>query len=333
MTASTPCAFIIGAFEDSSGMVTAVIFHDMPVADSVRERTTDLRIVDVDTEDEVHEALDEAEIFVTNPTKWSDTFLDYFREGDWMQATSVGYSAFPLAEFRERGITLTNAATIHDSVVSEHAFALAFALSRNLGPILDQQRDHTWNRDVGSSMWDWKGRRLTIYGLGNIGEAVARRGTAFGMDVCGVKRTPSTYTGTLSQNDVFSTEKFHDLLPETDLLVLTVPLTDATHHVIDEGVFEALPDSAVLVNVSRGPVVEPDALVTALRDGSISGVGIDVTEPEPLPEESPLWGRDDVIVTPHVGGRSTDFPDRFSRLFVDNYDRWRTGRSLVNRIA
>ena len=314
-------------------MVTAVIFHDMPVADAIRDRTTDLTVVDAETEDGVCEALDDAEVFVTNPTKWSDAFLDYLDEGNWMQATSIGYAAFPVGAFRERGVALTNAATVHDSVVSEHALALALALSRNLGSTIDRQRERAWDRDVGSDMWDWKGRRLTVFGLGNIGEAVARRGKAFGFDVYGVKRTPSTYTGTLSRDRVLSADRFRELLPETDLLVLTVPLTDATHHVVDAEVLAALPKSAALVNVARGAVVDQDALVTALEDGEIAAAGLDVFEEEPLPPESPLWGRNDVIVTPHVGGRSRDFPDRFGQLFVDNYDRWRAGRSLENRIA
>lgn len=314
-------------------MPTVVVFHDLPVADSIREQTDDLRVVDADTEAAVHESLGDAEMFVTNPTKWSDSFLDYLGEGDWMQATSIGYAAFPVDEFRRRGVALTNAAAVHDSVVSEHALSLALALSRNLGPIFEQQRAHEWNRDVGSEMWDWKGSRMTVFGLGNIGEAVARRGRAFGMEVYGVKRTPSTYTGVLSRDRVVATDEFHDLLPDTDLLILTVPLTDATHHVIDADALDALPDTGVLVNVARGAVVDQDALVEALERGELGGAGLDVFEPEPLPPESPLWDREDVLVTPHVGGRSRDFPERFSRLFVDNYDRWTAGRSLVNRVV
>lgn len=314
-------------------MARAVIFHDLPIADAIRNGTNDLTVVEADTVAAVDEALGDADVFVTNPTKWSDTFLDDLSKGDWMQATSIGYAAFPVEAFRERGVALTNAAAVHDSVVSEHAFALALGLSRNLGVLVDRQREHDWDRDAGTDMWDWKGRRLTVFGLGNIGEAVARRGQAFGLEVVGVKRTPSTYTGALARDRVFTPDEFRDLLPETDLLVLTVPLTDATRHAIDADVFETLPDSAILVNVSRGSVVDEDALVNALQNGELGGAGLDVFESEPLEPESSLWDRDDVIVTPHVGGRSKDFPERFARLFVDNYERWRDDRSLVNRVA
>jgi D-2-hydroxyacid dehydrogenase (NADP+) len=98
-------------------------------------------------------------------------------------------------------------------------------------------------------------------------------------------------------------------------------------------VFRALPDSAVLINVSRGPVVDEDALVEALREDEIAGAGLDVFETEPLPEDSPLWDREDVLVTPHVGGRSDTFPARFADLFAENYERWRAGEPLRNEIA
>jgi D-2-hydroxyacid dehydrogenase (NADP+) len=314
-------------------MERALVYHDMPVVSAIRNRASELTVLEADADAEVLEALGTADIFVTNPTKWSDAFLDCLGEGDWMQATSIGYAAFPVSGFRERGVALTNAATVHDSVVSEHALALALALSRNLGPTLARQHAHEWDREVGTGMWDWKGRQMTVFGLGNIGEAVARRGRAFGLEVYGVKRTPSTYTGTLSRDRIVTPSEFPELLPDTDLLVLTVPLTDATRRAIDDETFAALPDSAVLVNVARGKVVDQDALVDALRAGELAGAGLDVAESEPLPTESPLWDRDDVLITPHVGGRSSDFPDRFSRLFVDNLNRRRAGQTLVNRIA
>lgn len=314
-------------------MATAVIFHDTPIARVIRERTTGLTVVDAETESDVREHLGDAEIFVTNPEGWSDGFLDFLGTDDWVQATSIGYAGFPVSRLRDRGVTFTNAATVHDAVVSEHALALALSLSRQLGPLRDSQREQRWDRQMGADMWDWKGRQMTVFGLGNIGEAVARRARAFGFEVVGVKRTPSTYTGTLGRDRVIATDDFHDALPATDLLVLTVPLTDETRHSIDAEVLSALPDSAVLVNVSRGPVVDEQALVTALRNGTLAGAGLDVTETEPLPSESPLWDFDDVVITPHVGGRSRDFPDRFARLFVDNYDRWRDGQPLVNRVG
>jgi D-2-hydroxyacid dehydrogenase (NADP+) len=314
-------------------MSTAVIYHDTPIASTVREATDGLTVVAAESDADVRDRLADADIFVTNPRNWTDDFLESLSAGTWIQSTSIGYDAFPVEELADRGVTFTNAETLHDTAVSEHAFALAFALSRRLGPLFDNQRRRDWNRRVGDEMWLWEGRRMTVFGLGNIGESVARRARAFGFEVYGVKRTPSIYSGVLPPDRVVATERFHDLLPETELLVLTVPLTDETRRVIDASVFEALPDSAAVVNVARGSVVDQDALLAALEAGEIRGAGLDVFEDEPLPEDSPLWGRDDTVVTPHVGGRSDDFSVRFTRLFADNYRRWRAGESLANRIV
>ncbi|WP_248909919.1 D-2-hydroxyacid dehydrogenase [Halocatena marina] len=313
-------------------MPTAVIYHDTPIASTVHDSANDLTVVAAESESAVRNHLDDADILITNPSGWSDGFVEYLSIGNWVQATSIGYDKFPVDELTDRGVAFTNAATLHDSVMSEHTFALMFALSRKLGVTFDQQRQREWDRTVGADTWHWEGKQMTVFGLGNIGESVARRAQAFGFEVFGVKQTPSIYSGTLTSDHVVSTECISDLLPDTDILILTVPLTDETHHAIDAEVFTALPDSAVVINVARGSVVDQDALVTALADGKISGAGLDVFEDEPLAPDSKLWDREDTVVTPHIGGRSQDFPTRFARLFFDNYDRWLSKKPLANRI-
>jgi D-2-hydroxyacid dehydrogenase (NADP+) len=316
-------------------MPTLVIDHDLPLADALEGRFDDLTVVSTTGREETTTALADAEILVCNPTRWDDRFLERLSSGDWVQATSAGYAAFPVEEFRERGVGFSNATGVHDPVVAEHAFALAFAFSRTIPTFVSKQAERTWGpRDeVTADLTDWTGSTLTVYGLGSIGETIAERGSAFGMDVYGVKRDPEDYDGCLPAERVLASDEFHDVLPETDLLVAIVPLTEETRGSIDAAVFRALPDSAILINVSRGPVVDEAALVDALRAGELAGAGLDVFEEEPLPADSPLWDREDVIVTPHVGGRSDTFPTRFADLFAENYRRYRAGESLRNRIA
>lgn len=314
-------------------MPTIVVHHDLPIADATTGRRADLSVVDADSPGAVREVLPDADGLVTSPTNWTDGFLDGLSAGDWVQATSTGYAAFPVDAFEAREVTFTNATGNYGPVVSEHAFALALALSRGLPAFLDRQRRGEWDRDVGSSLTDWHGGTLTVYGLGDVGDAVARRGLAFGMEVYGVKRDPAGYDGPLDPERVVAPDGFRALVPETDLLVLTVPLTDETEGLVDRAVLRDLPDGAVLVNVARGPVVDEDALVDALESGELAGAGLDVFDEEPLPADSPLWGFDDVVVTPHVGGRSASFVGRFVDLFLDNYDRWVAGESLRNEIV
>jgi D-2-hydroxyacid dehydrogenase (NADP+) len=315
-------------------MPTVVVAHDLPIEEAIRGRRDELSVMDPTELDDTISALRDAEMLICNPVRWDDRLLEALEPGDWVQVMRAGYDAYPVDAFRDRGIKFSNAAGIHDSVVAEHAFALALSFTRNIPEFSKRRYERTWGPRSGLSLklGDWKNKRLTVYGVGNIGESIARRGLAFEMDVYGIKRNPDDYNGCLPDGHVLPASDLRSVLPKTDLLAVIVPLTAETRGSIDAAAFEALPDSAVLVNVARGPVVDQDALVDALRDDSIAGAGLDVFETEPLPEESPLWGHEDVLITPHVGGRSDTFPKRFGDLFLENYDRLRADEPLINQV-
>ncbi|MFB6161585.1 MAG: D-2-hydroxyacid dehydrogenase [Haloferacaceae archaeon] len=314
-------------------MPTVVVRHDLPIAEALEGARPDLAVRDADSVAAAAAALPDADALVCNPSNWDDAFLDALGPGTWVQATSTGYAAFPTDAFERRGVAFTNARGNYGPPVADHAFALLLALARDLPGCLAQARERRWDRSVGDHLVDLGGRTLTVVGLGDIGESVARRGLGFGMDVYGTKRSPDAYDGRLPDGRVRPAADLDGLLPGTEVLVLTVPLTERTRHLVDADALAALPDSALLVNVARGPVVDESALLAALRDGEIAGAGLDVFEAEPLPEDSPLWDRDDVVVTPHVAGRSASFVDRFADLFLDNYDRWTGDGALENRIV
>jgi D-2-hydroxyacid dehydrogenase (NADP+) len=315
-------------------MPTVVVRHDLPtVAASLAEAAADLTVVEAADTEAAVEALREAEMLVVNPGSWDDTLLAGLSAGDWVQSTSVGYDAFPLDAFSERGVRYTNAAGNYAPMVAEHVFALAFAHSRGLHRLRERQREATWDRSIGMELGDWLGKTATVVGLGRIGEAVAERAAAFRMEVHGVKRHPEEYDGCVPAERVYGPDGLAGVLPETDLLVLAVPLTDETHHLVDADVLAALPTAAFVVNVARGAVVDETALVEALRADEVGGAGLDTFETEPLPRDSPLWGRDDVLVTPHVAGRSEGFGRRFAALFVENYERRRAGKPMKNVVV
>jgi D-2-hydroxyacid dehydrogenase (NADP+) len=314
-------------------MSTVVVCHDLSiVAESLRDTDAELTVVEAPDAERAVAALGDAEILVVNPGRWEDALLEGLSTGDWVQSTSAGYDAFPLAAFAERGVCYTNAAGNYGPVVAEHAFALAFAHSRRLFDLRARQREARWDRSIGTDLGDWVDARLTVVGVGRIGGAIAERGRAFSMSVSGVVRDPDGYDGP-PLDRVVGPEGLADLLPETDLLVLAVPLTDETRGLIDAAALAALPRSAILVNVARGPVVDEAALVEALAADELAGAGLDVAESEPLAPDSPLWGRDDVLLTPHVAGRSASFGDRFAALFVENHDRRRAGEAMTNVIV
>jgi len=321
-------------------MPTLLAHPELPVgitAADLRGRREDLTVLSADTAgagiddpDDLVDLVGRADVFICSNKTWDDAYLSRLSEGDWVQTIGAGYDAYPVDRFAERGIRLTNAPGIHGPAAGEHAFALALAFSRDLRTYFRQQRAREWDRHTGAELAD---RRLTVLGLGAIGEAIAERGRAFGMEVRGVKRDPSTYDGCLPADAVFADESLPNLLPDTDLLVVVVPLTPATWGLVDAEVLAALPDDAILINIARGPVVDTDDLLAALDRGEIGGAGLDVFDEEPLPPDSPLWDREDVIVTPHVAGVSDRYPERFVDLFLSTYDGWRADRRLDHRVV
>lgn len=313
-------------------MVRVVVRHHQEIAPSIEGQREGLEAIGTYSTEAAIDALPGADVFVVNTTCWDDALVEAFDSLEWLQATSAGYSAFPLDELEARNITLTNAAGNYGPPVGDHAMALLLGLARKLPACSDQQRRGKWDRSLGSELLDLEGRTLTVVGLGDIGDAIAKRAEAFDMEVRGTKRDPSSYDGVLSFEQVYASDALPELLSETDVLVLAVPLTDETHHLIDADALSTVPDSALLINIARGAVVDEAALVDALDAGELAGAGLDVFEAEPLPEESPLWDRDDVILTPHLAGLSTSFVPRFVDLFLENYDRWQAGDPLKNRI-
>lgn len=314
-------------------MPTVVVRHDLPIAESLTGRREDLEVQSAETNGEARELLADADALAINPTSWTDDLLEGLDDGDWVQTTSTGYSAYPIEAFKERGVTFTNATGNYGSPVSDHVFALSLSLSRGLPTFLDAKRTREWDRSHGSDLIDLEGRTMTVVGMGDIGESVARRAQGFGLEVYGTKRDPDQYEGVLAADRVLAADDLDSVIEETELLVLTVPLTEETHHLVDASTFERLPENALVINVARGPVVDQEALVEALETDQIAGAGLDVFDEEPLPESSPLWDFENVVITPHVGGRSKDFVRRFVDLFLYNYDRRKTGESLKNRIV
>jgi D-2-hydroxyacid dehydrogenase (NADP+) len=151
------------------------------------------------------------------------------------------------------------------------------------------------------------------------------------MTVHGVKRTIEAYDG--AADAVYRSDSLHEALDGARLCVLAVPLTPATEGLVGRDELETLADDAIVVNVARGPVLENDSLIAALDNGDIRAACLDVTDPEPLPEEHPLWSRDDVFITPHSAGLSEKYHERYPPLFREQYDRWCSGEQLRYRVV
>jgi len=277
-------------------------------------------------EEETHEHIADADILVTQ--LWDPDLLDAAGELELIQAMSAGVDRYDRDRFRERGIALANASGVHAEPIAEQALGYMLVFERNIHRGIHQQRDREWDRYGGGELAD---RTVGILGLGAIGTRTAELCSALGLSVLGTKRDPTEKPD--AADAVFDPSGLDAVLERADYLVVACPLTEETRGLIDAEAFETMPDSSVLVNVARGAIVDERALVDALEDGAIAGAALDVFEEEPLPEDSPLWDRRDVVLTPHVAGTTPHYWERAADILAENYRRLSEGEDPVNRVV
>ncbi len=238
---------------------------------------------------------------------------------------SVGGSGTDhLAPWDPARLTVTNAAGVAAEEMAQYALGAALSFSLGLPGFERDRRDRAWRTATVAGI---DGRTVAIVGLGKTGQAVARRFKAMGCSTLGVRANPAP---TEAVDAVFGVDRMVDALGAADFVVVCVPLTDATRHLIDARAIAAMKPGAVLVDVSRGGVVDGAALIGALRSGRLGGAALDVFEAEPPPPESPFWTLDNVIVTPHCSSVYDGWERRSAEMFCDNAARWLEGAPLEN---
>lgn len=224
------------------------------------------------------------------------------------------------------GVELHNAAGVHDTSTAELALALMLARLRRLDDFARQPG--AWLHEETPALAD---RRVLILGYGSIGKAIERRLAGFEVDVVRVARTARDVEGPTGRVHVHAQDELPALLPTVDVVVLIAPLTDETRGLVDSGFLARMKDGALLVNVARGAVVDTEALTAEVRRGRLEAA-LDVTDPEPLPPDHPLWSLPGVLISPHTGGLSTAFEPRAKRLVAAQLRRWRAGEPLDNQV-
>ena len=252
----------------------------------------------------------------------------------WAHTASAGAGGSLHAPLRASEVVLTNSAGVYAEPMADTVLAMMLHFARGLDFAVRAQAERRWWKEP------WEGTdapvrelaecTLGIVGLGGIGRAVARRGVALGMRVAGTRRNGGD--GPAGVEVLVGDGALDRLLPRSDVLVVTVPLTGETRGMIGAAELARLPAGAVLVNVARGGVVDEAALAEALASGRLRGAGLDVFAREPLPEDSPLWALPNVLVTPHVSGTSHRYWRRQTDLILDNLRRYLAGEPLRNRV-
>lgn len=265
---------------------------------------------------------------VVAPYMSSPTRLERLTDLPGLRAVQLVTAGYEHAlRYLPDGVQLANGAGIHDTSTAELTLALTLAAQRGIPDFVRAQERGEWLRAAGRpSLAD---RRVLLIGYGSVGRAIVSRLQAFEADVTAVASRARAGDDLVER--VHGVDELPDLLPAAEIAVLIVPLTETTRHLVDRAFLDRLPDGALVVNVARGQVVHTEALVEACRSGRIRAA-LDVTDPEPLPQDHPLWTCPNVLISPHVGGASTAFDPRALDFLRTELTRYARGEGLSHLV-
>ena len=299
----------------------------------IKAAAPEYEVIFVKTEEEAAVHLPEAEIFVD----WQRYLDNYELAGKtalkWVQLPSAGADKMPLASFKEHGVVITSTSGMHAMPITEYVFSMMLAFARELHVSMRNQQNHYWDSKSrakgGLSMLN--GKTIGVLGAGAIGAGVAKMAAAFNMRVIGCRRSGEALPG---YEAMYSQAQLTEFLPQCDYVVNILPSTPETYHTMDDKAFDAMKPGAYYVSAGRGPTTSNDALMRALESGRLRGAGLDVTDPEPLNKESPLWDLENVIITPHNAGYRPDNAECILEVFLENLKSYlengKPCRNIVN---
>ena len=283
----------------------------------------------------------------------SESALREARDLRWIQTVGAGVDVLLSVDLTSTDIVVTNTSGAFGVQIAEHALSLMFALARRLPAALESQAARRYAPEPRDDLFELTGKTVGIVGFGDVGQALARRARGIGMRVVALRRSPHgapAAHATLADlaldplagsdhadpsalaDEILGPDRLDDLLRESDVVVNAAPLTSATVHLFGREQFARMRSTACFINIGRGETVDQDALIDALRDGVITGAGLDVTTPEPLPPDSPLWALPNIILTAHYAGWSDTMLDRIYAIFTDNLRRFDRGEPLRNQV-
>ena len=276
--------------------------------------------------EELAEIIEDAEILVAFPCE-KDILLKGHRL-KWVQALSVGVDAVPLKELMDQGAVVTNGKGIHRIHMAEYAIAAMVMLARSMHLLMQRQFKGQWDRK--SLQGEINGATLGILGLGTIGEEVARKAQFMGMRVIGLKNHPRQVPHV---EQVVGMDAIEWLFSESDYIVNLLPGTPATEHLINRALLEKMKPEACLINMGRGSTIQETDLIEVLRQGKIRAFWSDVFEEEPLPENSPLWQMENVVITPHICGESTKYMEKAMEIISHNLQVYLSGEGTMMNLV
>jgi D-2-hydroxyacid dehydrogenase (NADP+) len=322
------------ALPSEDGLTICFAHPAYRMAERFQVRDTGIRHFEVRSRDELQSRVGEADVLVVSGL-WRNGLIAAAPRLAFIQSISAGTDQYDKAALSAAGIRLASAQGSNERAVAEHAMALILALARKIPMARDNQAARKWRgliSDISRREDELGGKTLLIVGMGRIGSRLATLARAFDMRVVATKRDPSR--GGEAADVVVPQSGMREVLPDADFVVLTCPLTPETQDLFNAEAFAAMKPLAYLINVARGPVVNQGALVEALAQGRIAGAALDCVQEEPLPEDSPLWPIENLLITPHSAGETRRYEDNVLDLLMENLARqWRGESGLRNGIV
>lgn len=252
---------------------------------------------------------------------------------EWIQATSAGIGAFmQRTKLDQSSLSVTTAGGIHAAPLAEFALLGALYFVKGVPHLMERKREHHWQRYTTRQL---KGTRALVVGLGGVGREVVRQFTALGVQVIGLGRSGQTYEID-GLTRIIDRSQLDSVLPDVDVLVLCSALTKETEGIIGARQLELMHSDSIVVNISRGQLIDQDAFYDALSNRTIGGACLDVFEQEPLPADNPMWDLDNVIISPHSASTVQTENASLVELFLENFVNWREGlpfRNLYNSVS
>jgi D-2-hydroxyacid dehydrogenase (NADP+) len=301
---------------------------DSSLAQELKDVTPQANIVPV-TEDNVMQQIAHADAYIG---EISSAEVRAGKNLKWVGVMSAGVERvlFPpdgSRDLQNSNIVLTNNKIVQGPEIADHALAMLLMLSRNLEVLYRNDQRQIWNPRSFHGI-ELNGKTAVVIGVGGIGTQIAIRANAFGMSVIGVDPEDKPFVPFLKQ--VVKPDQLDDVLPQADVVFISVPDTPKSHKMMGTRQFELMKKNSYFIAVSRGGIYDMNGLVKALDDNRLAGAGVDVTDPEPLPKDHPLWKFNNVVITPHIAGRSDRDAERMVGTIKENLRRFVEGKPLIN---
>jgi phosphoglycerate dehydrogenase-like enzyme len=307
--------------------MTIVIWPQVPAHEvaAIREAAGAMEVVTPASEAEAREAAPQAEAWIG---KLTPGLLEHAPRLRWNQSPTISLESVVFPDLAASEVVLTKMRDIQNDHISTHVLALFLGYCRDLPRLLRRQIAGDWAGEGQLTVHDPAEMTVLVLGLGGIGAEVCRRLAVFGPTIIGVD--PKVESAPTGVTELHRPDRLNDLLSRADAVIICAPQTPETTGLFDEAMFQRMRPSAYFINIGRGKIVKLAALERALAEGWIAGAGVDVFEIEPLPSDSPLWGMENIAVTPHSAGYGPHLEERRLAVVLDNVRRFVAGEPLLN---